>query len=49
MQLLDSFPDQLAKLLRLHGEGLHPVLSDLRLRRHNILEGLSVLTLLSPL
>jgi len=29
-------------LLRLRGEGLHPVLSELRLKRHNILEGLCV-------
>ena len=42
LQPLDSFPDQLVKLLRLGGEGLHPVLSELRLKRHNILKGLCV-------
>ena len=36
-QLLDSFPDQLVKLLRLRGERLHLVLSELRLKRHNLL------------
>ena len=40
LHLLDSFLDQLIKLLRLGGEGLHPVLSELRLKRHNILEAL---------
>ena len=38
LHLLDSFPDQLVKLLRLRGEGLHPVLSELRLKRQNLLE-----------
>ena len=32
-QLLGSFPDQLVKLLRLRGERLHLVLSELRLKR----------------
>ena len=38
LELLESFPDQLLKLLRLRDEGLHPVLSKLRLKRHNLLE-----------
>ena len=42
LQLLGSFPDQLVKLLRLRGEGLHPVLSELRLKRQNLLERLCV-------
>jgi hypothetical protein len=37
VRLLESFSDQPVKLLRLRGEGLHPVLSELRLKRHNIL------------
>ena len=37
LQLLGSFPDQLVKLLRLCGEGLHTVLSELRLKRQNFL------------
>ena len=37
-QLLDSFPDQLVKLLRLRGERLHLVLSKLRLKRQNLLK-----------
>ena len=37
LQLLESFPHQPLKLLRLRDEGLHPVLSKLRLKRHNIL------------
>ena len=42
LELLESFPDQLVKLLRLRDEGLHPVLSKLRLKRHNILQRLCV-------
>jgi hypothetical protein len=38
LHLLDSFPDQLVKLLRLRREGLHPVLSELRLKRQNFLQ-----------
>ena len=38
LELLDSFSDQLVKLLRLRGERLHPVLSELRLKRQNLLE-----------
>src|SRR5208337_2703205 len=38
-QLLESFPDQLLKLLRLRDESLHTVLSKLRPKRHNILGG----------
>ena len=38
LELLDSFSDQLVKLLRLRGERLHLVLSELRLKRHNLLE-----------
>jgi hypothetical protein len=37
LHLLDSFPDQLVKLLRLCGERLHLVLSELRLKRQNFL------------
>jgi hypothetical protein len=37
-QLLDSFSNQLVKLLRLRGERLHLVLSELRLKRHNLLK-----------
>ena len=37
-QLLESLPDQLVKLLRLRGERLHLVLSELRLKRQNLLE-----------
>jgi|SRR5271167_890832 hypothetical protein len=40
LQLLESVPDQLLKLLRLCGEGLYPVLNKLRLKHRNILEGL---------
>ncbi len=36
-QLLESLPDQLVKRLRLRGEGLHLVLSELRLKRQNFL------------
>ena len=36
-QLQESFSDQAVELLRLRDEGLHPVLSKLRLKRHNIL------------
>ena len=38
LQLLESFPDQLLKLLRLRGERLHLVLSKLRLKRQNFLK-----------
>jgi hypothetical protein len=38
LQLLDTFPDQLVKLLCLRGECLHLVLSELRLKRQNLLE-----------
>ena len=37
-QLLESLPDQLVKLLRLRGEGLHLILSELRLKRQNFLK-----------
>ena len=37
-QLLESLPDQLVKLLRLRGERLHLVLSELRLKRQNFLK-----------
>lgn len=40
LQLLESVPDQLLKLLRLCDEGLYPVLNELRLKHRNILEGL---------
>jgi len=33
LQLLDSFPDQLVKFLRVRGQDLRPVLSKLRLNR----------------
>ena len=33
-----QFPDQLVKLLRLRGERLHLVLSELRLKRQNLLK-----------
>jgi hypothetical protein len=42
LQLLESFPDQLLKLLRLRHEGLYPLLHKLRLKRRNILEALCV-------
>ena len=38
LQLLESLPDQLVKLLRLRGERLHLVLSELRLKRQNLLK-----------
>ena len=38
LELLDSFSDQLVKLLRLLGERLHVVLSKLRLKRQNLLK-----------
>ena len=38
LELLDSFSDQLVKLLRLRGERLHLVLSELRLKRQNLLK-----------
>jgi hypothetical protein len=38
LQLLDGFPRQLVKLLRLRGEGPHLVLSELRLKRQNFLQ-----------
>src|SRR5271157_1952466 len=41
-QLLESFSDQLLKLLRLRGVSLHLVLSKLRLKHQNVLEGLCV-------
>ena len=42
LELLESFPDQLLKLLRLRGVSLHLVLSKLRLKHQNVLEGLCV-------
>ena len=44
-QLLESFSDQLLKLLRLRGVSLHLVLSKLRLKHQNILDGLCVANL----
>ena len=38
LELLDSFSNQLVKLLRLRGERLGLVLSELRLKRQNLLE-----------
>jgi hypothetical protein len=38
LQLLESLHDQLVKLLRLRGERLHLVLSELRLKRQNLLK-----------
>lgn len=40
LQLMESVPDQLLKLLRLCDKGLYPVLNKLRLKHRNILEGL---------
>jgi hypothetical protein len=37
LRLLESFRDRAVKLLRLRGEGLHPILSKLRLKQQNIL------------
>ena len=38
LQLLESFPDQLLKLLRLRDVSLHLLLSKTGLKRHNLLE-----------
>ena len=38
LALLESFPHQPLKLLRLRGEGLHLVLSKTGLKCHNLLE-----------
>ncbi len=40
MQLLESFPDQLLKLLRLRSVSLHLLLSELHLKCQNVLERL---------
>ena len=42
LEVLESFSDQLLKLLRLRGVSLHLVLSKLRLKHQNVLEGLCV-------
>ena len=47
LKLLESFPDQPAKLLRVRGVSLHPILSELRLNHQNFLRVLCVANLSS--